>query len=247
MDIATFIGFILMFGAVGGSILASGDLNAFIDIPSIGIVFFGVLGATFVKWPLEVLQKIARISLKAVFFEDTGPKETIEQVVQLSEKARKESIFALEKVRVEDQFLQKAIILAADNKSPEIIGSVLQLEIDALEERHKVGIELFEGIAIDGPAFGMIGTLIGLVIMLGNLSDQSAIGPAMAIALLTTFYGAIIANTIGNPLKNKLRYRSKMETIRMRMIIYGILAILAGENPRIIKEKLEAFIDPSER
>ena len=137
--------------------------------------------------------------------------------------------------------------MAADNRPPEVISSVLQLEIDAVEERHKVGIDLFEGMASDGPAFGMIGTLIGLVNMLGNLSDQAAIGPAMAIALLTTFYGAVIANALANPMRNKLTQRSKREVTKMKIIILGTLSIVAGENPRLIKEKLGAYVSPQDR
>ena len=143
--------------------------------------------------------------------------------------------------------MKKAMTLAADNRPPEVISSILQLEIDAMEERHRMGADIFGGMAEDGPAFGMIGTLIGLVIMLGNLSDQAAIGPAMAVALLTTFYGAVIANVICNPLKNKLSYRSTSEITKMNIVIAGTLGIVAGENPRLIKEKLNSFLPPSQR
>jgi len=123
----------------------------------------------------------------------------------------------------------------------------LQLEVDALIERHKVGIDVLDGIGTDGPGMGMIGTLIGLVIMLGNLSDQAAIGPAMAVALLTTFYGSILANAFALPMKNKISVRSQAEVTKMNIIIAGTLGIVAGENPRLIKEKLSAFLPPSER
>ena len=140
------------------------------------------------------------------FLHRLDPKTTIDEIGNLAETARRESVFALEKVPIEDAFLKKAMTLAADNRPPEVISSILQLEIDAMEERHKTGIEVMGGIADDGPAFGMIGTLIGLVIMLQNLSDPSAIGPAIAVALLTTFYGACIANIVANPVKNKLDF-----------------------------------------
>ena len=136
--------------------------------------------------------------------------------------------------------------LAADNRPPEVISSILQMEIDSVEERHKVGADMFQGMADDGPAFGMIGTLIGLVIMLGNLSDQAAIGPAMAVALLTTFYGACVANIFCNPIKSKLQIRSKMEITKMTIVIAGTLGIVAGENPRLIKEKLNSFLPPAQ-
>ena len=137
--------------------------------------------------------------------------------------------------------------LAADNRPPEVISAILQMEIDSMEQRHKEGAGVLDGLGADGPAFGMIGTLIGLVQMLQNLSDPSAIGPAMAVALLTTFYGAVLANAIALPLKNKLEVRSGEEITKMNIMIAGTLGIVAGENPRLIKEKLIAFLPPAER
>ncbi|MFT6069859.1 MAG: chemotaxis protein MotA [Bacteriovoracaceae bacterium] len=247
MDIATVIGLLLSVGAVAGAILAGGDVGAFIDVPSVIVVGLGVIGTTFTKWPIEVVKKIVAFGMKTVFFSPADPKGTIDQISELAETARRESVFALEKVPIEDPFLKKAMTLAADNRPPEVISAILQLEIDAMEERHKVGIDVFQGVADDGPAMGMIGTLIGLVIMLGNLSDQAAIGPAMAVALLTTFYGAVLANVFANPMKNKLTQRSQMEQTKMSIIIAGTLGIVAGENPRLIKEKLIAFLPPAER
>lgn len=247
MDIATVIGLVLSIGAITGSILAGGDVAAFIDVPSVIVVVLGCMGVTFIKWPMEIVKKAGAVAMKSLFYNPADPKETIEQISNLAETARRESVFALEKVPIDDPFLKKAMTLAADNRPPEVISSILQLEIDAMEERHKVGIDVFSNLAEDGPAMGMIGTLIGLVIMLGNLSDQAAIGPAMAIALLTTFYGAIIANVFSNPVKNKLAFRSKSELVKMNIIIAGTLGIVAGENPRLIKEKLSAFLAPTER
>jgi chemotaxis protein MotA len=247
MDIGTVIGLVLSFGAILGSILVGGDITAFIDIPSVIVVFIGVIGCTFVKWPIEVVKNIVSIGLKTLFTTPDDPKVTIEEIGKLAETARRESVFALEKQPIDDAFMKKAMTLAADNRPPEVISSILQLEIDAMEERHRTGADVFSGMADDGPAFGMIGTLIGLVIMLGNLSDQAAIGPAMAVALLTTFYGAVLANAVCNPFKNKLAYRSKMEATKMSIVIAGTLGIVAGENPRLIKEKLNSFLPPSQR
>lgn len=247
MDIATVIGLVLACGAVIGSILAGGDMMAFLDVPSVIVVGVGVTGVTLIKWPMEVIKKISVFTMKAVFFTPADPKETINKIGELAETARRESVFALEKVEIDDPFLKKAMVLAADNRPPEVISGILQLEIDAMEERHKVGADVLSGMADDGPAMGMIGTLIGLVIMLGNLSDQAAIGPAMAVALLTTFYGACLANIFAGPLKTKIIFRSKMEITKMSIIIAGTLGIVAGENPRLIKEKLGAFLPPSER
>ena len=247
MDIATIIGFVLVVGAILGSILAAGDLGAFIDVPSVLVVGLGMTGATFIKWPMEVVQKLVAIILKAVFFTPADPKATIEEIGTLAETARRESVFALEKVPIEDPFLKKAMTLAADNRPPEVIQSILQLEIDAMEDRHKTGINVLDGLGADGPAFGMIGTLIGLILMLGNLSDAAALGPAMAVALLTTFYGSVLANAVALPVKNKITYRSGLEMTKMNIIIAGTLGIVAGENPRLIKEKLSAFLPPAER
>ena len=248
MDIATVVGLILVIGAILGSILAGGTgLGPFIDIPSVLVVGLGVIGATLIKWPMEIVTKLVQVVMKAIFFTAADPKETIEEIGKLAETARRESVFALEKVEVEDAFMKKAMMLAADNRPPEVIKSILQMEIDALEDRHSIGVDVLDGIGADGPAFGMIGTLIGLVLMLGNLSDQAAIGPAMAVALLTTFYGAVLANAFAIPLKNKITYRSGREVLKMNIIIAGTLGIVAGENPRLIKEKLSAFLPPSER
>jgi chemotaxis protein MotA len=247
MDIGSVIGFTLCIVAVIGAIFAGGDIVAFIDVPSVIVVGLGLIGTTLIKWPLETIKRIGVIFMKSIFFTNSDPKGTIDEIGKLAETARRESVFALEKVPIEDAFLKKAMTLAADNRPPEVISSILQLEIDAMEQRHAVGVNVFNGIAEDGPAFGMIGTLIGLVIMLGNLSDQAAIGPAMAVALLTTFYGSCMANIFGNPVKNILGERSKMEITKMNIIIAGTLGIVAGENPRLIKEKLSAFLPPSDR
>jgi chemotaxis protein MotA len=247
MDIATVIGLVLVAISVIGSILIAGDLMAFYDLPSVLGVGLGVIGSTFVKWPMEVVKKLIQVSMKALFFTPADPKQTIDEIGTLAETARRESVFALEKVPIEDPFLKKAMTLAADNRPPEVIAAILQLEIDAMGERHKAGIAVLDGIAADGPAFGMIGTLIGLVLMLGNLSDQAAIGPSMAVALLTTFYGAVLANAFALPLKTKLEYRSKTEITKMSIIIAGTLGIVAGENPRLIKEKLSGFLPPNQR
>jgi len=247
MDIATVAGLVLVVVAIVGSILSGGDITSFIDVPSLLVVGLGVIGGTLIKWPMEVVAKLVNVIMKAIFFTPADPKQTIEEIGGLAETARRESVFALEKVEVDDPFLKKAMTLAADNRPPEVIKSILQLEIDALEDRHAVGIDVLDGIGADGPAFGMIGTLIGLVIMLQNLSDQAAIGPAMAVALLTTFYGAVLANAFALPLKNKVSYRSSREILKMNIIISGTLGIVAGENPRLIKENLSAFLPPSER
>lgn len=247
MDIGSVIGLVVAVGAVLGAILSAGDIGSFIDVPSIIVVIFGLVGVTFIKWPMDAVLALAKFGMKVFFFSPADPKSTIDEICQLAETARRESVFALEKVPIDDPFLKKACTLAADNRPPEVISSVLQLEIDAMVERHKLGNDILSNMKDDGPAMGMIGTLIGLVIMLGNLSDQAAIGPAMAVALLTTFYGALIANVVCGPFAVKLGFRSGEEATKMTIIIAGILGIVAGENPRLIREKLNSFLPPAQR
>ena len=247
MDIATIIGFALILISLMSAIFSGGDLGIFIDLPSLMIVGFGVLGGTFIKWPIETVKQLFTYIGKALFFVPIDTGEIIDQIGELAETARRESIFALEKVAIEDPFLKKAMTLAADNRPPEVIQAIMKLEIEAIEERHRNGRDVLGGIGQDGPAFGMMGTLVGLVIMLQNLSDPSSIGPAMAVALLTTFYGVIIANAFALPMGHKLGIRSAKEQMRMSMIIAGTLGIVAGENPRLIKEKLNSFLPTHER
>lgn len=248
MDIATVIGLVLAIVAIVSSILSGGTIDAFIDTPSILVVGGGVTASIFIKWPMDRVKSLAKIWMKAIFVTTSNPKEMIEEIQKLAETARRESVFALEKVPVENPFLKKAVTLAADNRPPEVITSILQLEIDSLIERHKNGISIIQNVADDGPAFGMIGTLIGLVIMLQNLSGgPEQLGSAMAVAILTTFYGATLANVFMGPIANKLAYYSNNEAMVMNIVVAGVLGIVAGENPRVIREKLDSFLPPSER
>lgn len=247
MDISTVAGLALATLAIIGSILYGSPLTIFIDIPSIFVVIGGVTAATMIKWPMDYVKGLITIFMKSIFNSTPDPKGMIEEIQKLAETARRESVFALEKVPVEDKFLKKAVTLAADNRPPEVITSILSLEIAAMEDRHAKGVDILEGMGADGPAFGMIGTLIGLVQMLQNMSDPSSIGPAMAVALLTTFYGSVIANVFTIPVAAKLKLRSKQESTKMNIIVAGVLGIVAGENPRVIREKLDSFLPPKDR
>jgi len=247
MDISTVAGLVLATLAIIGSIMYGGPLGIFIDIPSVVVVIGGVIATTLIKWPIEQVKSLMAVFMKSIFSTPVDPKAMIEEIQKLAETARRESVFALEKVPVEDKFLKKAVTLAADNRPPEVITSILSLEIAAMEERHNKGADILDGMGADGPAFGMIGTLIGLVQMLQNMSDPSAIGPAMAVALLTTFYGAVIANVLTIPVASKLKQRSKQESTKMNIIVAGVLGIVAGENPRVIREKLDSFLAPKDR
>ncbi|MFZ4712268.1 MAG: motility protein A [Bacteriovoracaceae bacterium] len=247
MDLSTVVGLILATVSIIGSILYGSPLSIFIDIPSIAVVFGGVIATTLIKWPMEAVKGLAQVYMKSIFSASVDSKGMINEIQKLSETARRESVFALEKVPIDDPFLKKAVMFAADNRPPEVIAAILQLEIDAMADRHGLGIEILEGMGADGPAFGMIGTLIGLVQMLQNMSDPSAIGPAMAVALLTTMYGSVIANVFTIPVAQKLKIRSKAEATKMNIVVAGVLGIVAGENPRVIREKLDSFLPPGER
>ena len=247
MDISTVAGLALATISIIGSILYGSPLSIFIDPPSIFVVGGGVIACTLIKWPMEYVKSLVAIFMKSIFSAPIDPKAMINEIQKLAETARRESVFALEKVPVEDKFLKKAVTLAADNRPPEVITSILTLEIAAMEDRHSKGIDIMEGMGADGPAFGMIGTLIGLVQMLQNMSDPSSIGPAMAVALLTTFYGSVLANVFTIPIAAKLKQRSKQEATKMNIIVAGVLGIVAGENPRVIREKLDSFLPPRDR
>lgn len=247
MDIATIVGFVLAIGSVVYSISLGGSFSIFIDMPSLVLIGGGVIATVFLKWPLDVVKAAVTVYLKSLFTTPVDLKAMIDEIQRLAETARRESVFALEKIPVADKFLKKAVTLAADNRPPEVISSILGLEISAMEDRHSKGADVFDQMGADGPAMGMIGTLMGLVQMLQNMSDPSAIGPAMAVALLTTFYGALIANVFCLPIAAKLKVRSKEESAKMNIIIAGVLGIVAGENPRTVREKLESFLPPSQR
>lgn len=247
MDISTVAGLALAIIAIIGSIMYGGPLGIFIDYPSIIVVGGGVIATTLIKWPMEYVKSLVTIYMKSITNTPIDPKAMINEIQKLAETARRESVFALEKVPVEDKFLKKAVTLAADNRPPEVITSILSLEIAAMEDRHSKGVDILEGMGADGPAFGMIGTLIGLVQMLQNMSDPSSIGPAMAVALLTTFYGSVLANVFTIPIAAKIKQRSKQESTKMNIIVAGVLGIVAGENPRVIREKLDSFLPPKER
>lgn len=247
MDLSTVVGLVLGTLAIVGSILYGSPLSIFIDIPSVAVVFGGVIATTLIKWPMENVKALVATFMKSIFSTTVDAKAMIDEIQKLAETARRESVFALEKVPVEDKFLKKAVTLAADNRPPEVITSILTLEIAAMEDRHSKGVDMLDGIGADGPAMGMIGTLIGLVQMLQNMSDPSSIGPAMAVALLTTFYGAVIANVFAIPVAAKLKQRSKQESTKMNIIVAGVLGIVAGENPRVIREKLDSFLAPKDR
>jgi len=249
VDIATVIGLLAAFGLVLTSLVIGGNPGAFVDIPSVLIVVGGTFGILFINWPLSNLLKIGGVIRNAFFTTQTDYTSLTGRLVEYSTKARKEGILALESASEgeSDQFLRKGIQMAVAGLEPTVIQSLLDKEIEKLESRHKGGADLFQAAGTFAPAMGLIGTLIGLVQMLQSMDDPSTIGPAMAVALITTFYGAIMANMIFLPIAGKLRTRSEEEVISKELMLEGILSISAGDNPRILEAKLHAFLEPKMR
>ena len=247
MDLGTIIGIVLGFGLVISAILIDSPLMAFVNPPSLIVVLGGTLAATMVAERLPNLINGIRVALNAFTDKTPSPKQTIELVGELALAARKDGILALEGFNIDDHFMAKAVRLAVDGIAPEEIRASLTGELGSLKERHKRGQRLFKFMGGIAPSMGMIGTLIGLVQMLQALDDPSAIGPAMAVALLTTLYGAIIAFMICNPIAEKLESRTREEQLNMIIVMEGIEGILRGENPRLIVDKLEGFLAPSSR
>lgn len=249
MDIATFIGIIACFMLLIISILMGVGLPAYIDIPSMLIVIGGTFSATLVNYPLKDVINSIKVVKNAFFAKNLTFGEVINNFVNFANKARKEGILALEASlpEVQDDFLKKGLQLTIDGLEPQAITEILETEISFIEDRHKLGADMFMAMGTFAPAFGMIGTLIGLVAMLQNMSDPGAIGPSMAVALITTFYGAVLANVVFLPISGKLKARSKEEALLKEMILQGIISLSRGDNPRILEQKLHAFLPPALR
>jgi chemotaxis protein MotA len=247
MDIATLLGLLGGLGLIAATIILGGNVGGFIDIPSVLVVIGGSVASVFIMFPMGVAIGSFKVGMKTFFSKGYNAQEMINQIIKLAETARKESLVALEKVQVDDPFLKKGITMVADGSEERLVRQVLEIEINFMKERHRQGQGVFKGMGTMAPAFGMIGTLIGLVQMLQNLDDPSSIGPAMAVALLTTFYGAVLANVIFLPLARKLEVRSDEDALFMEIMAEGVISIQRGEHPSIVKEKLQAFLAPKLR
>jgi len=249
LDLSTIIGIGAAFGLMLMAIIQGGPLTIFINVPSILIVFGGTFGNTLVHYPFSDVFDAMNVAKKTFLYKEIPINSLIVQLMEFANKARKEGILALQGAmeKVDDEFLKKAMQMAVDGQEPETLRNMLNTEIEYIQIRHGKGAEIFSSIAAYAPAMGMIGTLIGLVQMLQTMGDPSTIGPAMAVALLTTFYGAIIANVFCLPMAGKLKLRSASEVLTKTLIIEGMQSILSGENPRIMEQKLHAFIAPKLR
>ncbi|MEZ5288942.1 MAG: MotA/TolQ/ExbB proton channel family protein [Vicinamibacterales bacterium] len=247
MDIATVIGIVLGFGLVIGSILLGGSLVAFINAPGILIVLGGTVAATLISEKLSVFIGSTKVAVQAFMQPTISVQQTVEQLIALSNVMRKDGLIALEDQRIPDPFMAKGVRMALDGVPPDGVRSALIGEMQALRDRHRKGQRIFRFMGATAPAMGMVGTLIGLVQMLQSMSDPSSIGPAMAVALLTTLYGAVLAFLVFIPIADKLEGRTKDEVQHMGVVVAGIEGVLSKENPRIIRERLDTYLDPEHR
>lgn len=250
MDIATIAGLIISFaGFLGGFVLEGGHLTSLLQLSAAVIVFGGTIGAGIASSPFEHTIGIMGIVKNALFRPGEDPHELIEQFIELADKARREGLLVLEEdlQNMQDDFMRKGIQLVIDGTDADLVRDVLYAEVDFMRERHAQGAEYFENLGGFAPTFGIIGTVMGLIHVLSNLSDPSTLGPAIAAAFAATLYGVVSANALFLPLANKLEYASSQEAHHREIIIEGVLSIQAGDNPRIVREKLNAFLAPDDR
>jgi chemotaxis protein MotA len=249
MDLASLVGVILGSVLVLAAILMGGPLGIFIDIPSIMIVFGGTIASILICFKLQAVTGVIGVMKKVLLYPLPTPTEEIDRIVAFSNLARREGLLALEEKleELDDEFMQKGLRLIIDGFPGETVREILEIDMGNLITRHQQGKKILETMGAMAPAFGMIGTLIGLIQMLQNMDDPSKIGAGMAVALLTTFYGALSSNLIYIPFGTKLDNRSKEEVALRNLMIEGIIAIQAGDKPALVKEKLKSFLAPRER
>jgi chemotaxis protein MotA len=248
MDIATIVGFIAGLSLVGITIVLGGNIAIFFNIPSFILVFGGSAAATLINFPLSDVLTVFNTVKNSFIHRAETPERLIERLIEMAIIARREGVLALEAhmPMIRDDFLRRGIQLAVDGP-PDLIRDVLTTEIAFMEDRHAMGQSIVSAMALYSPAFGMIGTLIGMVQMLSTMNNPSQIGNGMAVAMLTTLYGAMLANLVFLPTVGKLRVRTAHELLEKELIVEGILSIQAGDNPRIIEQKLKAFVSPAVR
>ena len=253
MDLASIIGLVVCLCLVVFGIVAGDDgfaaLNNFLDLQSAIITFGGAFCAIMASNTMsDFIGGLKSITLAFKVPSLDTPK-IISKIIDLSNVARKEGLLSLEEAAadLDDPFLKKGILLIVDGTDPELVRAILETELASVESRHQSKITFWQDVASMGPAWGMIGTLIGLVNMLQKLDDASTIGPSMAVALITTLYGSLLANWIATPISNKLKVNNAVELMVKEIMIEGLLSIQAGENPRVIEEKLKSFLAPKDR
>ena len=249
MDLGTVVGTLMAFALIGWAVYAGGSYGAFVDVPSLLIVFGGSFCVTLISIPLDKARVVWNVTKKTLFNRPVSPQKLIAILVSFAEIARRDGILSLEVhcKNIEDPFIVHGVQMAVDGTDPELIEQIMETELDNLVERHDAGRALFETLGRYAPAFGMIGTLVGLVTMLANMTDHSKIGSGMAVALLTTLYGSVFANIIALPFADKLARRSAEEVLLKTIVIKGVMSIQSGDNPRVVEQKLKTFLPPNLR
>lgn len=247
MDLATLIGLLGTIGLIMTAMMMAGNLGMFADAPSFVIVVGGSIFAVMIKFGLAHYLSAMKIAGKTFMFKSTDPVDLIAEIVELADAARKGGLLSLEGKEVSNDFLQRGIQLLVDGHDPEVVKTLLSKDKAMAVERHEAGAAIFGAMAETAPAMGMIGTLVGLVAMLSNMDDPKAIGPAMAVALLTTLYGAIMANGLFGPMGDKLKLRAAEEAMTKSLVIDALLAIQGGQNPRVIDSMLRTYLPEGKR
>ncbi|MBN3564062.1 flagellar motor protein PomA [Aliamphritea spongicola] len=247
MDLATLVGLLGAFGIVVAAMVTGGDVGTFVNVPSLLIVMGGSLFVVLMKFTLGQFLSIGKVMGKAFMFKSVKPEDIIAEAVDLADAARKGGLLSLEDKTVSSDFMQRGIQLLVDGHDPDIVRGLLNKEKSLTTERHESACDIFKAMGDVGPAMGMIGTLVGLVQMLSNMSDPKSIGPAMAVALLTTLYGAMLATMFALPIADKLDGRKAEEELNQSLIIDGLLAIQAGQNPRVIEQMLRNYLPEKKR
>lgn len=247
MDLASLIGIIGAVALILVTMMLSGDLTMFLNLPSFVIVFGGTFCAVMAQYNLSQYLSFAKIAGKGFKDDSLDAGALIDEIVALADEARKGGLLSLEGKEVSSDFLQKGIQLLVDGHDPDVVKSLLSKEKSEAEKRHTLGASIFTSMGTMAPAMGMIGTLVGLVAMLANMSDPKSIGPAMAVALLTTLYGAILANSFCDPMAAKLTRKAKEDVMIKNLVIDALLAIQNGQNPRVIDSMLRNYLPESKR
>lgn len=249
MDIATILGLLASFGLIIGSILVGGSLGSFMDVTSLMVVVGGTLGVSLITFPLGRVLGAVKVAVNIFRYELPDLTEQNAQLLEFADIARREGVLALEAQlgNIDDEFMRKGIQLLVDGVHADKVRGILFDEINGIDQRHREGARIFEALASAAPALGLVGTLIGLVQMLQSMDDPSTIGPAMAVALLTTFYGALLANVVFTPIAGKLKLRHEEEILARTLVVKGVLGISQGENPRILRQRLQAELSPTLR
>jgi chemotaxis protein MotA len=243
MDIGSLVGVVFGLVLIVAAIMLGGDLGAFINVPSLVVVFGGVLAATLIKFPLSDFMSVMKRGVSIAFKNSSDdPRYLFDQAIEMATVVRKNGLLGLENTTVDNELFQRGISMCLDGHNVDVIRDSITREVEMSIQTDEMGEVMFRGIGDAGPAFGMIGTLIGLVQMLSNLDDPASIGPAMAVAMLTTFYGAVLANLIALPMADKMAYKAEKTRSTKQLIIESVVQIHGSQNPNVLKELLGVFL-----